>query len=309
MPPPLSFMQFGTTFSHRHLKYLSCSVADALDKAISLNFAYLRICTYWDEIEKIEGQYDWSELEKILNTCQQKNQKVVLTLGVKAPRWPEYYFPDWIKHKDLDHIETQTKILNFITKTITQLQKFSCIKYYQIENEALDPSGPKQLIIPVSFLKEEIALSKKLDPKKIIVSLWGNQLSKRSLLPTLTEISDIVGLDLYYHQFTKQIFGKSFYQGPADEQNKIKKILTQSTKEIWIMELQAEPWEENHQGYLAKKPQSISPQKIATFYQKASHLPVSTVFFWGFEYWFYQLSKRKNNSYFEIIKKISNVQS
>ena len=70
------------------------------------------------------------------------------------------------------------------------------------------------------------------------------------------------------------------------------------------MELQAEPWEANEPDYLAQNPQSISPQKIKSFYQKAKQLPVSTIFFWGFEYWFYQLKQNNNNSYFETISEI-----
>ena len=148
-------MIFGTTFSHRQLQHLSCSVSDALDKAIELNFDYLRICIYWDEIEKVEGEYDWSQLEKILAVCEKRQQSVVLTLGVKAPRYPEFHFPNWIENKNLNNIKTQKKILNFVEKSVARFKNLACIKYYQIENEALDPSGPDDLTIPLSLLKKE----------------------------------------------------------------------------------------------------------------------------------------------------------
>jgi glycosyl hydrolase family 10 len=297
-------VKFGTTFSPKQLQHLSCPIFKALDKAIELNFDHLRICTYWDETEKAEGQYDWSQLEKILNVCQKKQQGVILTLGVKAPRYPEFHFPDWIKNKDLNNSQTQKKILNFIKQTVKKFKNLSCIKYYQVENEALDPSGPDSLTIPFSFLKKEIALVKKLDNRKIIVSLWANELSKRNLLPKLDKTSDIVGLDLYYQQFIGKILNKSFYTGPLDSQQKIAKLLRKLNQKAWIMELQAEPWEANEQNYLAKNPKSISPEKIKSFYQKANKLPVSTIFFWGFEYWFYQLNKNKNNNYFKTILEI-----
>jgi len=304
-PQQKIIMKFGTTFSHRQLQNLECSVFDALDKAIKLNFDYLRICVYWDEIEKKEGQYNWSQLEKTFTTCQKKKQDVVLTLGVKAPRYPEFYFPNWLKDKDLNNKQTQEKILTFVKKTVEKFKNLSCIKYYQVENEALDPSGLDNLTIPLSLLKKEISIVKKLDNRKIITSLWGNDLSKRKLLPKLAEISDIVGLDLYYQQFVKKILGKSFYIGPADSQQKMLKLLSKVDQEVWITELQAEPWEANEQNYLAKNPKSISPQKIKSFYQKVSQLSVSTIFFWGFEYWFYQLSKNNNHSYFETISEIT----
>jgi hypothetical protein len=297
-------MKFGTTFSHHQLQHLSCSVADALDKAIELKLDYLRICTHWDEIEKIEGEYDWSQLEKIINACEKKQQDVVLTLGVKAPRHPEFYFPNWVENKDLRNPQTQEKILNFIQQTIKKFKNLSCIKYYQVENEALDPSGPDNLTIPLSLLKREVALVKKLDNKQVIVSLWANKLSKRNLLPKLAKTADIIGLDLYYQQFISKILGKSLYRGPADSHQKMVKLLSKLDQETWIMELQAEPWEDNQQDYLAPNPQSISPQKLKSFYQQASQLPVSAIFFWGFEYWFYQLKKNNNNDYFDTISEI-----
>jgi hypothetical protein len=294
-------MKFGTTFSHQQLQHLGCSVPDALDKATELNLDYLRICTHWNEVEKTEGSYDWSALKEILNVCQKNNQDVILTLGVKAPRYPEFYFPDWIENKDPNNQQTQEKILGFIKKTIEEFKHLSCIKYYQVENEALDPSGPDNLVVPLSFLTTEISLVKKLDTRKIITTLWGNELSKRNSLQKLTKISDIIGLDIYYQQFIKKIFGKSLYVGPLDNQQKMTKLLNKYSKESWIMELQAEPWEASERDYLSENPKSISPQKIESFYQKASRLPVSTIMFWGFEYWFYQLDKKDNNNYFKTI--------
>lgn len=297
-------MNFATTFSHRQLRHLSCSVFDALDKAIELNLNYLRICTYWDEIETAEGEYDWSLLEKILNVCQSRQQSVVLTLGVKAPRYPEFYFPQWMKSRDLKNKKNQEKIINFVKKTVEKFKNLACIKYYQVENEALDPSGPDNLTIPFSLLKQEISVVKKLDSRKIIVSLWGNQLSRRKLLPKLAEVADIIGIDIYFKQFIKKVLNKSFYLGPLDSQSKIAKLLLGVEQEVWIMELQAEPWEENEQAYLSNNTRSISPEKIKLFYKKINQLPISTVFFWGFEYWYYQLSKNNNPSYFETISQI-----
>ncbi len=297
-------MKLGTTFSHRQLQHLECSVPDALDKAITLGFDYLRICAYWDEIEKNEGEYDWSPLEKILTTCQKNKQAVILTLGVKAPRYPEFYFPDWIKNKNPNSKQTQKNILSFITQVVNKFKHLTCIKYYQIENEALDSSGPNRLTIPLQFLTEEISLITALDHKKIIITIWGNQLSKKNSLTQLATKADIIGLDLYYQQFIKKILGKSFYTGPTDNQQKIINLLSQYQQEYWVMELQAEPWEADEQTYLSKNPKSISPQKIRKFYQKASQLPVTTILFWGFEYWFYQLNKNNHSDYFKTISDI-----
>ncbi|MGD9129497.1 MAG: endo-1,4-beta-xylanase [Candidatus Woesebacteria bacterium] len=296
-------MKLGTTFSHRQLQYLNYPVIEALHTAFKLKLDYLRLGTYWDEIETTEHHYSWSSLEKILKLCQKNKQKVVLTVGLKAPRYPEFYFPTWLKNKNLNAAQTKSKILDFISKSVSQLSKFSCISHWQVENEPLDPSGPDKQTIPFSLLKKEVDLVRSLDKRPIITNLWGNALSKRNLLPKLEKISDVLAIDLYYQQFFKKILGKSFYIGPLDNQKKMSQLLVNCKKEVWVMELQAEPWEANQVDFLSDKPQSISPEKIKKFYQQASQLPVTTIMFWGFEYWFYQF-KKGNAQYLDTIAKI-----
>ena len=300
-------MQHGITFSHRQLQFLRCNVDDALQQALSLNFDYLRLCLYWDELEPQAKQFNWKIIQNILQKCQENQQAVVLTIGVKAPRWPEFYFPSWLETANITQQKTQDQLLQFISQALLELKSFSCIKYYQVENEALDPSGPKKKTIPLAFLKKEIELVRQLDPdREIITTLWGNQLSKRKILPKLAPISDIVGIDLYYRQFIKEILNQAIYIGPGDTSKKISQIIKQTqTKQkqvslIWIMELQAEPWESSNEKYLSVNPASISPQKIIDNYKMATKLPISTIFFWGYEYWYYR-SQQGDSRYLKTI--------
>lgn len=297
-------MKFGISFSHRQVKHLGYEVDEALQKALELKLDYLRIGVYWDEVEPTEGKFIWHSVTNIIDVCEKQQQKVVLTLGVKAPRYPEFHYPSWLEYKDPHNIQTQRKILTLIEKTLRKTQNYTCISHYQIENEALDPSGEQQQIIPLDFLKKEVQLVKKLSSKPIITSLWGNNLSQRKLLSPLVSISDIVGIDLYYQQFISKVLNESFYKGPTDKPTKLKKLLNQASTEKWIMELQAEPWEADEAAYLSKTPDSISPQQLLKNYQKASQLPITTIMFWGFEYWFYQLKQYQNDEYFQVVQSI-----
>ena len=64
-------MQHGITFSHRQLQFLRCNVDDALQQALSLNFDYLRLCLYWDELEPQAKQFNWQIIKNILQKCQE----------------------------------------------------------------------------------------------------------------------------------------------------------------------------------------------------------------------------------------------
>ena len=297
-------MQLGTTFTPHIIREFNLEVMSAFKAVIDLGFDFLRLGTYWSEIEKEQGKYDFSNLKEMLDLCQERKQKVVLTLGMKAPRWPEFYFPSYLKNKNPRDKEVQKACLKFLRETIKFSQKYDCISHFQLENEALDPSGPENRIVPLDLLKKELELIKNIDSKRpVIFSAWGNKLSQRNAFSNLAPLADIIGLDLYYQQFVAKVLGKSIYKGPGDSDAKIAKILKESGKEAWIMELQAEPWEASREEYLVANPRSISPRKIKEFFTRAKKLPVKAIFFWGFEYAYYQAKKCTNPLYLEAISK------
>lgn len=296
--------KFGTTFSQPHLQHLGISIESALATAFSLKLDHLRIGAYWNTIQTDPNTFNFDPLTHILTQCQTAGQSVVLTIGVKAPRWPEFFWPSHVEVQSTDNPETQQKILTFIRTSVTALQKFSCITHWQVENEPLDPSGPAAISISNSFLSEEVALVRSIDSRPIIITLWGNELVKRNFLTTALQLADIVGIDLYYKQFVTQLAGKSFYTGPSQSHSTLAKALAQSSKPIWITELQAEPWEKDEATYLSSNTQSISPSLLEKNLKQAVQLPVTEILFWGFEYWMWK-NQQGDNSYLKYIRENS----
>lgn len=294
-------MKLGITFSQPHLEYLGLSVAAALQTALEYHFAHLRLAAYWNRIERQPGHYDFAELNQLLTQCEKAGQPVVMTIGVKAPRWPEYYWPDFIAVKNPNQDETQQRVLGFIRHTILALQQFNCITHWQIENEPFDPSGPEQLAMSETFLQAEIRLVRELDSRPIITTLWGNDVLTRGFFPTAEKLSDVVGLDIYYKQFVYQLLNHSFHQGPRYSANALQKYLQRSTKPVWITELQAEPWEKDTQAYQSAQPLSISPAQLQENVRQAQLLPVEKILLWGFEYWLWR-AQQGDERYLEMAK-------
>ena len=300
-------MKLGINFSHRQLKELKIDLDDALRESIKYQFAYIRLSLYWDEVEKIKNTYDFSIIKKLLDFYQKSQESIILTVGVKAQRWPEYYWPEYIKKKNLNNRKTRESLLQFIDVSIKELKTYSCIKYWQLENEPLDPSGPNQDTIPLAFLQKEAKLIKNIDQRPIIVTLWGNEIIKRDLLGKLTTITDNIGLDLYYKQFVSKILKKSIYLGPLHSNQELKKHLAKFPNlNFWITELQAEPWEKDAKAYLSLVPKSISPQQLLKNFKQASLLNIDKILFWGFEYWLWK-KINGDNSYFKILEEIKNL--
>lgn len=300
-------MQFGISLSHRQLKKLNIDLTYALKESVKYQFSFIRLSLYWDEIEKDQNHFDFKLIKKILNFYQKNQQKIILTIGLKAQRWPEFYWPEFIKQRDLDNQKTRELLFNFLEKSIKELKNYSCIKYWQLENEPLDPSGVYHNALPLNLLQEEANVIKKNDHRSIILSVWGNELIKRNLLKDLVNISNHVGLDLYHKQFVTEVLAKSIYLGPRQSIKQLKKYLAKFPRtNFWITEMQAEPWEKNEENYLSDRAKSMNPQILLTNLKEIASLDIEQIIFWGFEYWLWQ-KKRGNKDYFQLLKNLRKI--
>src|SRR5687767_14817772 len=96
-PRPARSIALGFTFSQRQTEYLTLQWDDVFDAALDLSPTIIRLGAYWDEIEPYEGVYDWSTLDAQLDRADERDLDVILTVGMKAPRWPEYFLPSWLE--------------------------------------------------------------------------------------------------------------------------------------------------------------------------------------------------------------------
>jgi hypothetical protein len=192
---------------------------------------------------------------------------------MKAPRWPEFHIPQHLRNASVAKIEEAT--LQFTDKCINKLRSYNCIKWWQVENEPLDQSGPRNKKISLQFLKKEVMLVKSLEKARpVVVSLWGNSLSQRKLFPVVEDLADIVGLDLYFKIPTKKI---GLYKGPTDTDKAIKKMIQNSKKPVWLTELQANPWKRYSGG--------THLSMFKENFIRAKKLKPKAILLWSSEYW------------------------
>ncbi len=290
----------GTSYSSLHIKELKLDPEKSIHELLNFGFDIVRIGCYWSEIETKQNEFDFTKLHNILSRFEKAKQKSIVTLGIKGPRWPEFYIPPFARREnELPQISTA---LAFIEKTITEFKKYKYITCWQVENEPLNKSGPDKLIIPLSFLEKEVSLVKKLDPqRKIIINFWGNELFSKNL-KSVAEISDIIGLDIY----PKVPIFKNLYGGFQADNKIIKNKIKNITKPIWITELQAEPWEKSSAKKFADNPKSMNPEILKINFQKAKNLNPEAILFWGFEYWLWKKQKGDKRLWNTAKKLISN---
>lgn len=292
-------MKLGASFSHTHLKYLGLNPLKAIEELKTLGLRWIRLSCYWDEIEKIQGEYSYNSIEPLVKYCSKNQINVLLSIGMKAQRWPEYYFPKWIadKHKFIifykitkNNKTLLTSALNYLENTVNYFKNYDIIKAWQVENEPLDIGGPKLWKISMDFLGKEVDLIKNLDPdRKILINVWGNELSKRKSWEEAVRLTDIIGIDIYLKSYLPYLHFFKKYTGPSDSLEKINKIcyeIKSRGKKVWITELQAEPWEPDALVTKKDNPPSFSIPDFEKNVEFAKYFNPEIIFLWGFEYWY-----------------------
>lgn len=280
-------MLLGATYSHREIEWLKLDPKRSFQRALDFHFDLLRLGVYWDECEPKQGHFNFRKIDKLLTECNKAGQPVVLTVGAKAPRWPEYFLPKWLKAESVHQIEKP--LLTFITEVVTALKNHPCIASWQIENEPLDQSGPNHWAIPESFLWREIKKIRRLDSERPIhLNFWGDHAVDREDIIQAREQSDSIGIDLYFRQPADD----GQYHGPRFADWRLKWWawwnLRRKHKQFWITELQAEPWEHDNAVKFSANPPSLNAQFLVQNFSRAKKFNPDVILLWGLEYWLWK---------------------
>jgi hypothetical protein len=306
-------MRIGTTFSPRQSEYLGIDWKKAYLSTLDMGFDLIRLGAYWDEIEKKEDVYDFSSLDWQIRKARKKGIPVVLAVGMKVPRWPEYFIPYWVLQKtplpfgaDISKDEyLRKRTLKFIEKVVDRYKNDPAIQWWQVENESLNRVGRKCWYINKAFLKQEVELVRKLDkkgrpilltvatfPDKFLrylnhLFIWHNPV-RESL-----EMGDVLGLNVYPvvgHKIWKiELYFRTGREERRKYFSKLIHLIKRKGKQAWVTELQAEPWEPGQLVYKGEKAASTcSPQMTKEVFKEVRELGVDTILFWGAEYWYFR---------------------
>jgi len=319
----------GATYSPIQSVYLGLDWKKTYLDVLDTGFDIIRLGAYWSEIEKTEGVYDFDALDWQIEEARGRGIPVVLTIGMKAPRWPEYFLPEWLLRRarlparsDVSKNEEVRKLtLGFIEKAVTRYKDEPIISVWQVENEPLNRIGEKSWYIGTDFLTEEVNLVKKLDggkhPILITAATYPNKFlrflagifSCADPVKQYTDIADIIGINVYPtigHKFLRMgMYFKTEKKERVKYFSSLKKYIEENGKKTWITELQAEPWEPGYVVYKEKRvPLTAEPEETGQFFMELEGIGIKTIFFWGVEYWHFRELKYKDEKWKELFFKL-----
>lgn len=280
--PPINPLKYGVSFSVKQCRNFKADPEKVLSWLINeMGFRRFRLMSYWNEIEKTPGSYDFSQLDQQIDMIASVQGVMTLCLGARQPRWPENHWPDWAW--DADEASRSAALLNFISKVVARYKNIPSIVSWQLENEALLENFGERSEINRARLRHEYDLVKAVDATRPILmstsTSWG--------IPLRKPVPDAVGFSLYNIVFDKGRYRQSLYQ-PFIFRLRARLIRLIHRRPSFIHELQAEPWGPKAIWEMSSRQQakSMNPQQIQQNIHYAKQTGLYPIDLWGGEWWY-----------------------
>lgn len=295
--PEAESVNWGVNFSQKHAQNLGLNWQENYRALIKdLGSKNIKVAVHWDLIEPERDQFTFSDLDWMVEKAEKHQVKLLLAVGMKTPRWPECHLPPWAKGMNKE--EREEEILQFLEEITSRYRKSTAIKYWQVENEPFFPFGkcPK---ISKSFVKKEVELVKRVDPRHPVV-ITGAGESFFWLGPAQT--GDIVGTTIYrkvWNRFTNSYF---YYPlPPVFYWRKAQLAQWFFHKKVICVELQAEPWGPHllYDTPLEEQSKTMNLKQFRKNINYARKTGLSEFYLWGGEWWYWMAQKQNHSSIWE----------
>jgi hypothetical protein len=313
----------GVSFSHRQCTWLGLDPRETLEFLLGeIGVRHVRLSVFWDEIAPEPAKLDFAPLRPWLEIAGRHGAHVLMTVGLKAQRWPEFYPPEWLTREhnipdgaDLSHyprVETVLRLM--LERVVAFLADVDAIDAWQVENEPFvrvrRTHGWK---IPPGLLAREVAVVREADPRRrpVVINHSSRSAFDRMWVPAL-ELGDVLAQNVY----TRRPGGWGPFRylnvpapGPfAPALRRQAAIARRLEREFWITELQAEPWETKPMIELPPEEiGSVSPQRIRANLRLARRSGASRVYLWGAEWWRYTAKQHGDSRYLDLAREMFSV--
>ncbi|MEI6237502.1 MAG: hypothetical protein WCP03_02805 [Candidatus Saccharibacteria bacterium] len=301
---PVKNPQYGVSFSTKYAKELGSDwKANFTALLDDMHVKRFRLMSYWDDIEKSPGQYDFSELDWQFSEAAKRGAKVSLAIGLRQPRWPECHRPDWAKK--LAKPEQNKELIKFLETTVNHYKNNPNLLSYQLENEALNGwfGECRAADIERERLVQEFDLVKKLDQNHPVYM----SLSDQHGLPLNKPVPDKYGFSVYRVVYSTQLPIHFYITYPTPTTyHRIRAWLIKiiQHREVFVHELQLEPW-----GPKATKDLTVTEQNRSMDNEQmrfnldfARRIGSPEIFVWGSEWWYWRMNHYKDPAPWDTFK-------
>jgi len=284
-PPQTPDTQFGLTYSVTYARYLGLDVHELLQKIVTeLRPTVVRLPLYWNEIEKSEGSYDFSEYRLFMDQLEETNTPVILTIGYKVPRYPECYAPSWT-HTLSSH-DFEERVRAYVGAAVTEFSSYENIEMWQVENEPFFYFGEACRSRSFEDIAKEVALVKRMDQRPVILTDSGELSSWYNAIA----LSDVFGTTVYRQVYNSVLGYITMPIRPIFYYRK-SLIMRSLVNDVPLIdaELQMEPWIPDgvRNTSLELLQEKFTPDTFERNISYAKDTGITLHILWGVEYWYY----------------------
>lgn len=292
--------KFGITYSKQYAQYLGLDWQQTYIALLDeLKVKFVRLPIFWEEVEPKDNQFNFTDVDWLLDQSRARGVKVVLTVGWRQPRWPECHAPEWVKK--LPPEERNMQLFDLLATEINRYKNNAEVEIWQVENEPLlNVFGECPNADPV-LLKQEIDLVRTIDDRPIMITASG----ELALWNRESKWGDILGSTLYRITWNKYLGYSSYWMIPSSLYRVKAFIFGHDLNKFWISELQMEPWFPSGKIDVSLDEQfkSMSPDQMVRNYNYANNTNAARNYLWGAEWWYYTKVKLDTEEIWETAKK------
>lgn len=290
--------QLGVNFSKSYSEYLGLDWQKTyLALLDDLKIKNVRLSAPWNEIQPNQNQWDFSAVDWQVRQAQQRGVNVVLVVGRRAPHWPECHDPTWLHGSPGSLVQEYQ--LKMVQAVVERYKGYKNIVLWQVENEPLVSVFGQCPEPDLNFLRKEIALVKTLDDRPVLITDSG----ELGLWFSANKVADVFGTTLYRVTHNDSI-GYFYYHLPPLAYYLKAWLTGHSAHNIFVMELQAEPWAAAGllNTSLEEQALSMDAERLTDNVRYAERAGFAGAYLWGGEWWYWMKTKQADSSLWEAAR-------
>jgi len=297
-------VEYGMSFNQNHAESLGLDWKETYSVMLKeLNPKYVRIAAMWNQVEKEENVWDFSDVDFMMDEAEKYDAKVLLVVGQKAPRWPECHVPEWVNEKTRE--ESKTHLLLYVDRVVNTYRDHPALELWQVENEAfINFKFGDCARFDERAVYDELERVRKQDPNHRIVMTDSGELSTWR---TPSKLSDIFGTTLY--RIVQNKYGWTFTYDwlPAGFYRLKAMLWGVEYQNFFVAELQAEPWFTHSsplEATIEEQEKTMNPERLQKHIEYAERVGASRVYLWGVEWWYFMRKVNGDARYWEIVRDV-----